>query len=200
MPGGTVGRSLLADDPDAPFGHRLDPDAGAGRLRRCLERRRPSLAPPQRRARRGVGPESRRRLRHRGRRSAQRRSLRAQALADADALLGRAARAGRPRARRGARAVAGGVGVVPGAGYRRAARPRHRPRAAALRHHAPRRLRAAGRRGADGPVPAGRGASGQHRGPCLPGAAAGPDGDRIGRLADASDEADFRDSVSSRRS
>ena len=54
-----------------------------------------------------------------------------------------------------------GIAALRGAGGRR--------RPAAVGHHPARRLRAAGRRGADGAVAAGRGAAGHDRGPQLPG-------------------------------
>jgi hypothetical protein len=82
VPGGTVGRSLLVADPHAPFGRRLDQDAvfdafsrewGGDRQVTLVEASDLSRAT-------AYGARAT---------SAQRRALRAQALAESDALLGR---------------------------------------------------------------------------------------------------------------
>lgn len=83
VPGGTVGRGLLVVDPAAPFGRRMDPDvvlsaateAWQGWERGVLLVEASDLARAD-----GYGPRAT---------SSQRRALRAEALADADALLGR---------------------------------------------------------------------------------------------------------------
>ena len=65
VPEGAVSRALLRDDPDAPFGRRLDRDKVLDRRRRHVGRRR-----PVRRAGRGVRPQPGRRLRVPGERRA----------------------------------------------------------------------------------------------------------------------------------
>jgi hypothetical protein len=87
VPGGTVGRSLLADDPDAPFGHRLDPEQvlaafdGTWSGDRFSPNRSVVLVEASDLSRADAyGPRAT---------TAQRRALRAGAVADADALLGR---------------------------------------------------------------------------------------------------------------
>ena len=90
VPNGTVGRSLLADDPDAPFGRRLDPEQvlaafdAAWRTDQSTvqggDQRSVVLVETSDLSRAGA---------YRARATAaQRRHLRDQALADADALLG----------------------------------------------------------------------------------------------------------------
>ena len=83
VPGGTVGRGLLVADPAAPFGRRLEPDrvlaaaaaAWQGWERGVLLVEASDLARAD-----GYGPRAT---------PSQRRALRAEALGDADALLGR---------------------------------------------------------------------------------------------------------------
>ena len=65
LPEGAVSRALLRDDPDAPFGWRLDRDKVLDRRRRHVGRRRTG-----RRAGRGVRPQPGRRLRVPGQRHA----------------------------------------------------------------------------------------------------------------------------------
>ncbi|HEX4868306.1 MAG TPA: hypothetical protein VFV32_11875 [Acidimicrobiales bacterium] len=83
VPGGTVARSLLVDDPDAPFGRRLDPpavlaafdEAWAGSARRVVLVEASDLSRAA-----AYGPRAT---------PAQRSALRDDALARSDALLGR---------------------------------------------------------------------------------------------------------------
>jgi hypothetical protein len=83
VPGGTVGRGLLMDDPDAPFGRRLDPRAVMTAFDQAWNRtdRNVTLVEASDLVRADFyGPRAT---------PSQRRALRAEALADADALLGR---------------------------------------------------------------------------------------------------------------
>jgi hypothetical protein len=193
VPSGTVGRSLLADDADAPFGHRLDPEqvlaafdgawSGGDRFsahRRVVLVEASDLSRADAYAPRASG--------------AQRRALRARALADADELLGRLLE--RVDGERDAVLVLSPVASAssPGLGIAALRGPGVDPallRSATTRRNgymqladvAPTVLSLLGEEPPDtveGRAFQVRGASG---------------GDRIGRLADASDEADFRDSV-----
>jgi hypothetical protein len=83
VPGGTVGRALLVDDPGAPFGRRLDQDAVVDAFtREWYSGGRNVVLVEASDLSRVTGYASRAT-------SEQRRALRHQALADADALLGR---------------------------------------------------------------------------------------------------------------
>ncbi|HET6663058.1 MAG TPA: hypothetical protein VFG94_02315 [Acidimicrobiales bacterium] len=193
VPGGTVGRSLLADDPDAPFGHRLDPEQvlaafdGAWSGRDLLSPRRSVVLVEASDLSRAdaYGPRTT---------GAQRGALRARALADADALLGRLLERVDPE--RDAVIVLSPVAspTSPGLGIAALRRPGVDPellRSATTRRDgyvqladvAPTVLSLLGE---DAPDTI-EGRAFQVRG--------GSGGDRIGRLSDASDEADFRDSV-----
>ncbi|HZA77727.1 MAG TPA: hypothetical protein VE623_15205 [Acidimicrobiales bacterium] len=93
VPGGTVGRSLLADDPEAPFGHRLDHEqvlaAFDGAWAPTGDVAGPAPAADERSVVLVEASDLSRVAAYGPRASAaQRRSLRAEALADADALLG----------------------------------------------------------------------------------------------------------------
>ena len=89
VPSGTVGRALLADDAEAPFGHRLDPEQvlaafdGAWTGGDQFSAHRSVVLVEASDLSRGRPPT------HPAPPRAQRRALRARALADADALLGR---------------------------------------------------------------------------------------------------------------
>jgi hypothetical protein len=193
VPGGTVGRALLVDDADAPFGHRLDPDqvlaafdgAWRGGDQFSAERsvvlvEASDLSRADAYAPRAAG--------------AQRRALRAGALADADALLGRLLERVDPE--RDAVLLLSPVASAssPGLGIAALSGPGVDPallRSATTRRNgyvqladvAPTVLALLGAEHPDtveGRAFQVRGASG---------------GDRIGRLREASDEADFRASV-----
>jgi hypothetical protein len=193
VPGGTVGRSLLADDPDAPFGHRLDPEQvlaafdGAWSGGDLLSSHRSVVLVEASDLSRAdaYGPRAT---------GAQRRSLRARALADADALLGRLLERVDPA--RDAVLVLSPVASAssPGLGIAALRGPGIDPellRSATTRRDgyvqladvAPTVLSLLG----EEPPDTVEGRAFQVRG--------GSGGDRIGRLTDASDEADFRDRV-----
>jgi hypothetical protein len=193
VPGGTVGRSLLADDPDAPFGHRLDPEQviaafdGAWSGGDFLsQHRRVVLVEASDLSRADAyGPRAT---------AAQRRTLRDRALADADALLGRLLE--RVDAEGDAVIVLSPVASTssPGLGLVAMSGPGTRPeslRSATTRRNgyvqladvAPTVLSLLGEELPDTI----EGRAFQVRG--------GTGGDRIGRLTDASDEADFRAGV-----
>jgi hypothetical protein len=192
VPGGTVGRSLLADEADAPFGHRLDSEqvlaafAGAWSGDRFSAHRSVVLVEASDLSRADAyAPRAT---------GAQRRALRARALADADELLGRLLE--RVDAERDAVLVLSPVASAssPGLGIAALRSPGVDPallRSATTRRNgyvqladvAPTVLSLLGEQPPDtveGRAFQVRGASG---------------GDRIGRLTDASDQADFRDGV-----
>ena len=193
VPSGTVGRSLLADDPDAPFGHRLDPEqvlaafdgAWTGRDRFSPHRGVVLVEASDLSRTDAYGPRAT---------GAQRRSLRAGALADADALLGRLLERVDPG--REAVIVLSPVASAssPGLGIAALRGPGIDPellRSATTRRNgyvqladvAPTVLSLLG----EEPPDTIEGRAFQVRG--------GSGSDRIGRLADASEEADFRDGV-----
>jgi hypothetical protein len=199
VPGGTVGRSLLTDDPHAPFGHRLDyeqvlaafdsawaPSGDVAGVAPAADERGVVLVEASDLSRvAAYGPRAT---------AAQRRSLRAEALADADALLGQLLERVDPE--RDAVLVLSPVAASssPGLGIAALRAPGVDPellRSATTRRDgyvqladvAPTVLSLLGKETPD--TVEGRsfqvgGASGD---------------DRIGRLTDASDAADFRDSV-----
>jgi hypothetical protein len=193
VPSGTVGRSLLAGDPDAPFGHRLDPEqvlaafdgiwSGGDRFsphRSVVLVEASDLSRADAYAPRATG--------------AQRRALRARALADADALLGRLLERVDPERDAVvvlspvASASSPGLGIAalrgPGVDTEllRSATTR-RDGYVQLADVAPTILSLLG----EEPPDTIEGRAFQVRG--------GSGDDRIGRLTDASAEADFRDSV-----
>jgi hypothetical protein len=81
VPGGAVGRSLLVDDPDAAFGHRLDTGAVLDAFDTTWQRRVRTVTLVE-------ASDISRASAYRAAEPGQRASLREQALADADALLG----------------------------------------------------------------------------------------------------------------
>jgi hypothetical protein len=193
VPSGTVGRSLLAGDPDAPFGHRLDPEQvlaafdgiwsggdGFSPHRSVVLVEASDLSRADAYAPRATG--------------AQRRALRARALADADALLGRLLERVDPERDAVvvlspvASASSPGLGIAalrgPGVDTEllRSATTR-RDGYVQLADVAPTILSLLG----EEPPDTIEGRAFQVRG--------GSGDDRIGRLTDASAEADFRDSV-----
>ncbi|MGH9228175.1 MAG: hypothetical protein ACRD07_05470 [Acidimicrobiales bacterium] len=193
VPGGTVGRSLLADDPDAPFGHRLDPaqvlaafDRTWGGGDRYSPRRSVVLVEASDLSRTDAyGPRAT---------GEQRRSLRTRALADADTLLGRVLERVDPG--RDAVIVLSPVASAssPGLGLVALRGPGVEPellRSATTRRNgyvqladvAPTILSLLG----EEPPDTVEGRAFQVRG--------GSGGERIGRLTDAADQADFRDGV-----
>ncbi len=192
VPGGTVGRALLVDDPDAPFGHRLDPEQvlaafdGTWAGNRFSSHRSVVLVEASDLSRADAyAPRAN---------GAQRRALRAAAVADADALLGRLLERVDPE--RDAVLVLSPVASAssPGLGIAALRAPGVAPellRSATTRRNgyvqladvAPTVLSLLG----EDPPDTVEGRAFQVRG--------GPGDDRVGRLADASDEADFRDRV-----
>jgi hypothetical protein len=193
VPSGTVGRSLLTDDPDAPFGRRLDPEqvlaafdgAWSGGDRFSPHRSVVLVEASDLSRADAYGPRAT---------ATQRRSLRTGALDDADALLGRLLERVDPG--RDAVIVLSPVASAssPGLGVAALRGPGIAPellRSATTRRNgyvqladvAPTVLSLLG----EEPPDTVEGRAFQVRG--------GSGGDRIGRLTDASDEADFRDSV-----